>query len=66
MECRIHLISQLDIYFQRSWATISEEKEFRRWLSMYFYHTSNVKINFLDNKKDIHTNIQNIKKKLGI
>ena len=33
---------------------------------MYFYHTSNVKINFLDNKKDIHTNIQNIKKKLGV
>ena len=46
--------------------TFSEEKEFRRWLSMYFYHTSNEKINFLDNKKDIQTNIQNIKKKLGI
>ena len=46
--------------------TFSEEKEFRRWLSMYFYHTSNEKINFLDNKKDIQTNIQNIKKKLGV
>jgi hypothetical protein len=33
---------------------------------MYFYHTSNEKINFLDNKKDIQTNIQNIKKKLGV
>ena len=46
--------------------TFSQEEEFRRWLSMYFHQTSNIKIDFLDNKKDIHANIKKIKKKLGI
>ena len=46
--------------------TFSQEEEFRRWLSMYFHQTSNIKIDFLDNKKDIHAKIKKIKKKLGI
>ena len=46
--------------------TFSEAEEFKRWLSMYFHHKSKKKKNILDNKKDIHTNIKNIKEYLGI